>query len=289
MLATPGDLPIGPRWVYEVEWDGLRVLADVADDRVRLVTPGGRDVTGCFTELDTLARVAPDLLLDGVLVRVSGGRPDPGVLDPAGPPVTFMVFDILRLYGVPLVDRSQDERRATLERLDLRGAPAVALSPVYPDGPALRAATVQQGLPGVLAKRRDAPYRPGVGPAWVRVGNRQLRAYVVGGWSRHGGARTASGALLLGLPDGAALRYVGRVEPVPLGPELVLRLRELAVDAPPFAPRPPRADAAAARWCAPGIVVEVEHAGWTPGGRLRHPVFRAVRDDLVPAQLRPGR
>ena len=84
-------------------------------------------------------------------------------------------WDILRLYGVSLLDRSQDERRATLERLDLRRTSGVALSPVHSDGQALRAATTQRGLSGVLAKRRDAPYRAGPDGAWVRVANRYRR------------------------------------------------------------------------------------------------------------------
>ena len=80
-----------------------------------------------------------------------------------------MLSDILRLYGVELHDRPQDERRATLERLDLSRVPGVVASPVYTDGPALHAAALQRGLPGVLAKRRDAPYRPGPTTTWVRV------------------------------------------------------------------------------------------------------------------------
>ena len=181
MLATPGDLPVGPEWVYEVEWDGLRVLAEVADGRLRLVTPEAHDVTPCFPELGALTHLVPDVVLDGTLVLLAGGVPDAGALEarlrgaPPGPLATLMLSDVLRLYGVPLLDRTHDERRATLERLDLRGTAGVALSPLYTDGPALRAATAQQGLSGVLAKRRDAPYRPGPHAAWVRVPNRFRR------------------------------------------------------------------------------------------------------------------
>src|SRR6185295_1961117 len=134
MLATPGDLPVGPEWVYEVEWDGLRVLAEVVDGGLRLVTPDGQDVTPCFLELD------------GTVVLLTRGRPDADALAArlrGAPPeshATFMVSDILRLYGVELHDRRQDERRATLERLDLGRVPGVVASPVYTDGPALRAA-----------------------------------------------------------------------------------------------------------------------------------------------------
>jgi bifunctional non-homologous end joining protein LigD len=181
MLATPGDLPVGPDWVYEVEWDGLRVLAEVVDGRLHLVTPERQDVTPCFPELGALTHLVPDIVLDGTIVLLSAGVPDAAALEarlrgaPAGPLATLMLSDVLRLYGVPLLDRTQDERRATLERLDLRGTAGVALSPVYTDGQALRAATAQRGLSGVLAKRRDAPYRAGPGPAWVRVANRYRR------------------------------------------------------------------------------------------------------------------
>ena len=181
MLATPGDLPVGPEWVYEVEWDGLRVLAEVADGRLRLVTPEDHDVTACFPELAALTHLVPDVVLDGTIVLLRAGVPDATALEarlrgaPPGPMATLMLSDVLRLYGVPLLERTQDERRATLERLDLGRTSGVALSPVYTDGPALRAATAQRGLSGVLAKRRDSPYRGGPDPAWVRVGNRYRR------------------------------------------------------------------------------------------------------------------
>lgn len=181
MLATPGDLPVGPEWVYEVEWDGLRVLAEVVDGGLHLVTSDGQDVTPCFPELGALTHLVPDVVLDGTIVLLTAGAPDAAALEarlrgaPAGPLATLMLSDVLRLYGVPLLDRTQDERRATLERLDLGAMSGVALSPIYTDGRALRAATAQRGLSGVLAKRRDAPYRAGPDPAWVRVANRYRR------------------------------------------------------------------------------------------------------------------
>jgi bifunctional non-homologous end joining protein LigD len=78
------------------------------------------------------------------------------------------VFDMLRLYGVPLLHRPLDERRATLERVQVHAAPHVTLSPVYDDGQALLTATGRHRLHGVVAKRTDSPYRPGVrDPSWV--------------------------------------------------------------------------------------------------------------------------
>ena len=175
MLATPGDLPVGPDWVYEVEWDGLRVLAEVADGAV---TPGDARRPRCHSLLPRAGRadpVVPDVVLDGDArpahraERPSRGARRTAPRRSARAARDPHALDVLRLYGVPLLERPQDERRATLERLDLGRAAHVALSPIYTDGPALRAATVQRGLAGVLAKRRDAPYEPGPASTWVRV------------------------------------------------------------------------------------------------------------------------
>jgi len=75
MLATPGDLPTGPGWIYEVKWDGMRLLADVSDGRVDLRSRSGRDVTANFPELAGLAQLAPDVLLDGEVVLLEHGVP----------------------------------------------------------------------------------------------------------------------------------------------------------------------------------------------------------------------
>ena len=305
MLATPGDLPTGPGWLYEVKWDGMRLLADVSDGRLDLRSRSGRDVTANFPELKGLLALAPDVLLDGEVVLLEHGVPSFHALadrmqSPVeervalARPVTYMAFDVLRLYGVPLLDRTLDERRATLERLDTAAIANLALSPTYTDGQALFAATGQRGMEGVIAKRRDGRYRPGTrSPGWVKATHRANQACVVGGWRPEnvGNARVSAsrvGALLLGVPDGVGLRFAGRVGSG-LASEVAQRaLRGRLVDAErsPFHERLPRADEKGARWCAPEIVVEVSHMGWTDAGKLRAPVYRGVRDDLVAADVR---
>jgi bifunctional non-homologous end joining protein LigD len=300
MLATPGALPNGPEWVFEVKWDGMRLLADVADGRVRLTSRSERDVTPNFPELAELTRLAPDVLLDGEVVLLEGGVPSFTALlerihAPVLPrrvqerPVTYMVFDVLRLYGVSLLERPFEERRATLERLDLAAIPVLSLSPTYTDGLALLEATRQRGMEGVVAKRRDGVYRPGRrGPGWTKVTHRQTQACVVGGWRPERGSASRIGALLLGVPDGSRLRFAGRVGSGLAGDtaQRVLRDRLVEAPGPPFVERLPRPDSADAHWCEPEIVVEVAHTGWTAAGRLRQPVFRGVRDDLDPEQVR---
>jgi bifunctional non-homologous end joining protein LigD len=296
MLATPGPLPTGPNWLYEVKWDGWRVLADVEDGRLRLSSRSGRDVTAHFPELADVLDLAPDVLLDGEVVMLENGVPSFTALadrlhrtlderTARARPVTYMAFDVLRLYGVPLLDRPFGERRATLERLDTDPLPTVSLSPVYTDGEALLEATGAQGMEGVVAKRRDAVYRPGRrSPAWVKVTHRRTQVCVVGGWRPERTHDSRVGALLLGMPSPDGLVFSGRVGSGLAGDAvqrvLKERLAAVAVERPPFTERLPRTDSAGARWCDPAIVVEVDTVGWTEGGKLRHPVFRGIRDDL---------
>jgi bifunctional non-homologous end joining protein LigD len=299
MLATPGALPDGPEWLFEVGWGGMRLLADVTGGRVRLSSRSERDVTANFPELAALSELGPDVLLDGEVVLLENGVPSFAALaermhGPVAPhaaparPVTFMVFDVLRLYGVPLLERPFEERRGTLERLDLAAVPALSLSPTYTDGQALFEVTRQRGMAGVVAKRRDAVYRPGRrSPAWRTATHRHSQACVVGGWRPERSSAGRIGSLLLGVPDGGGLRYVGRVGEGLTGTAVqrVLRDRLTAVGATPFTGAVPPAEAAGAHWCAPLTVVEVGHLGWTGTGRLRGPVFRGVRDDLDPAHV----
>jgi bifunctional non-homologous end joining protein LigD len=323
MLATPADpdrgLPAdGERWAYEVKWDGMRVLADIAEGELTLRSRTGRDVLVAFPEFGPLAQAHPDVLLDGEIVVLSNGIPSFAALAErmhvrdarrasglaAKAPATLIAFDALRMYGVDLTTRTWQERREALERLGPSGD-AWQLSPVYADRDSLVAATVEQGLEGVVAKRRASKYHPGVrSPDWVKLAHKHVQTCVVGGWrpevSAAGGASDRIGALLLGVweggtldagdDDGRRLRFAGRVGSglMAAGPQadLARLLRPLRREASPFHTPVPREDAVTARWVEPQVVVEVRHLGRTEGGRLRQPVFRGIRDDVEPDEVR---
>ncbi|WP_051085947.1 hypothetical protein [Actinomycetospora chiangmaiensis] len=183
MQPVPGRLPVGAEWSYEVDWSGIRLLADVEDGTLCLRTLEGDDVTARFPEFAPLADVVPDGLFDGEAVLLDAGQPSSLALfdrlrraDPRkartlarARPAILMVYDVLRLYGVPLTARPLDERRATLGRLSLDEVGRIQVSPVYDDGPALLAGVREQGLPGVMARRRDTPYDADAGEDWLRV------------------------------------------------------------------------------------------------------------------------
>lgn len=302
MLATPAPapaaLPRGRGWVYEVKWDGVRALADVRDGRVRLTSRNEREVTVAYPELAGLATLG-DVLLDGEVVLLDGGVPSFSALAErmhvrdrrraealaAAHPVTYLVFDVLRADGRDLTARPLRERRAVLETLDL---PAhVELSPWYEDGAELWQVTRAHGLEGVVAKRADAPYRPGRRSAdWVKSAHRRTRTAVVGGWRPESTGSGRLGALLLGAPDvDGGLRFLGRVGSG-LGGAAATSLRRLLAGHErgerPFSDAIPALDARGAVWVDPVVVVDVEYLVRTPGGRLRQPVVRGVRTDVAP-------
>ena len=302
MLATPlargAALPSGPGWAFEVKWDGVRLVADTTRGDLRLFTRTERDVTSTYPELAGLASVQ-GAVLDGEVIALAGGVPSfealgtrMHVTDPVAAqglalarPVTYMVFDVLTLYGVDLTRRTFAERRGTLERLRL--PEHCTLSPVYDDGAVLWEATRANGLEGVVAKRRDVAYQPGRrSPDWVKAAHRLTRTALIGGWRPESTGSGRLGAVLLGAPDGAGrLRYLGRAGSGLTGAmaaDLTRRLAPLRRYETRFEDDLPAADTRGTTWCEPVIAIEVGYLARTPGGRLRHPVLRGVRDDAAP-------
>jgi bifunctional non-homologous end joining protein LigD len=295
--ATPADLPRGPDWAYEVKWDGVRLLADTTSGRLRLLSRNGRDATVAYPELAGLAQVE-GAVLDGEVVAMSGGIPSFEALAErmhvrdatraralaARAPVTYLVFDVLSLYGVDLTRRSFDERRATLERLEL--PTNTQLSPVYPDADELWEVTLEHGLEGVLAKRRTSVYQPGRrSPDWIKAAHRTTRTALVGGWRVETTARDRIGSLLLGAPDAdGTLRFLGRAGSGlggPLAGRLAPLLAPLERPSSPFGEVVPAVDARGAHWCEPRVMVDITYLTRMRSGRMRQPVVRGVRDDAV--------
>lgn len=304
MLATPtASVPTGEGWLHEVKWDGMRILADVHEGRLVLTSRNGNDVTASFPELAGLAGAYDDMLLDGEVVALDAGRPSFAALAErmhvqdrrkaerlaATRPVTFMVFDLLRLFGQDLTSQPLSARRELLERLDLDGR-HWQVPPVYTDGAELYRATLEQGLEGVVSKRASSPYLPGRRSAeWVKLPHRSTVSAVVGGW-RPEKTNDAGrlGAVLLGLPTAEGWRYAGRMGSGIAGAaqrQLMELLEPLRVPESPFCDPVPAIDARGAVWVRPEVVVEARVLEMTRDGRLRQPAYLGVRTDLGPEDL----
>ncbi len=297
MLATPGPLPPEDgRWSYELKWDGIRAMVAVDGDGVHVRSRTGNVITSVYPELSRVRADVP-VLLDGEVVafdesgrpdfgrlqeRMHVSRPDPALL--ARTPVALVVFDVLHAADRSTLGLSYDDRRSLLPQLALVGA---QVPPAFGEGAALLASTAEQGLEGVVAKRRDSSYVPGArSDCWVKVKHVRRQSCVVVGWKGGDAGRSSRlGSLVLAVngPDG--LRYCGHV-----GTGFTDRSRQrvaallapLATDEPVCAV--PHDLLSVTHWVQPRLVADVEHSAVTRDGRLRHPAFKGLRDDVTPEQ-----
>lgn len=306
MLASPGRPPDYDldRWGVEMKWDGVRALAFCENGWTRLRSRTGKDITATYPELAGLGRPIGRLqaLLDGEIVAFGAdGRPDFEALQPrmhvsSGAqaarlaetvPVTFVAFDVLQLDGRPILTLPYASRRSLLEDLSL-------LSPPYFPGldlEAVREASVAQGLEGVVAKRLDSVYEPGIRAAsWLKIKNQRRQEVVVAGWKPGKGNREGLiGSLIVGVYSSLGqLVYCGHVgtgftdKTLRMLTDLLRPLR--VADCPFDGPVPPEYTRAAV-WASPRLVVEVSFDRWTRAGRMRAPAYRGLRDDKDPADV----
>jgi bifunctional non-homologous end joining protein LigD len=175
MLARPGALPSGPAWSFELKWDGFRALVST-EAGLRVRSRRGWNMTPVLPEL---RRLPKGLVLDGELVAWKGKEPwFPNLRrrmlnSDMSVPVTFVAFDLLRIDGTDLIERTYCERRDRLVSLGLDG-PGWATSETFEDGPALYASVCELGLEGVVAKKHSGRYRPGE-RGWVKTKNPNWR------------------------------------------------------------------------------------------------------------------
>lgn len=313
--ASPGLPPTGPDWVHEVKWDGVRLLADVRDGRVRLFNRTEGDITVAYPEL-VLPGLPPDLLVDGEVVALgASGVPSFQAIGhrmhvrnatraaqlAASHPVTFMVFDVLRHDGSDLVRLPWARRRQVLESLGLPqlvtagGRASWQVPDVHTDGPALAAATAAAGLEGVVSKRVSSVYRPGQrSPDWIKAPHRTELVAVIGGWVPETDTADRLGSVWVGHPtDEASFHRTGLLYPVSrVGSGLshaergglLSVLHQISRRSCPFEPVPVGPEVRRTTWVDPAICVQIRYLGTTDTGMLRQPVMRALRPDVTPLE-----
>jgi bifunctional non-homologous end joining protein LigD len=296
LAALTERLPTGDAWLFEPKWDGYRAIVAVDGGEARLTSRNGKDLTERFREVArnvTKALRTPSAVLDGEVCALDeDGSARFEALQRGSGPLVLMVFDLLELDGEPVRERPLRDRRDLLERIldpEVRG---VRLSPAFDDGEALLQAARAQGLEGVVAKRRDMPYRPGRRtPEWQKVKLRAQEDFPIVGYTRGEGRRAKLGALVLGRREPDGLYWAGNVGSG-LRDDDVDRLRELlqpherATSPLAETPRMPRVRAKDVTWVEPVLAAEVTYAEKTREGRLRAPVYLGVRDD-VPVERPP--
>ena len=303
MLATATDhVPPGADWWHEVKWDGVRILLDATGDGVRMVSRNDNVVTGAWPDVATHPLDGRDLLLDGEVIALNErGLPDFRVLQHRmhlrNPrevaklvervPATYMVFDLLRLDGRDLTGLPLEERRALLDGLGLADT-HWQVPAAYDDGAMLLDATLQQGLEGVVSKKRTSRYRFDTRTKdWLKRAHRHRGTFVVGGWRPQTDTTDRLAALLVGEVTADGLLYRGRVGSGIAGAKaraLQDLLAPYARDDSPFDDEVPRVDATGTFWVDPVVVVDLDTHG-LGYDRLRQPSYAGVRTDVTPDDL----
>ncbi|MEV6539487.1 ATP-dependent DNA ligase [Streptomyces sp. NPDC051665] len=307
MLATSGPLPPAAqdsRWAYETKQDGQRVLMYLpGDGSVLLRARSGEDITAAYPELLALGSelsTTPAILDGEVLALDEQGRADFQLLQgrmglagspaqaarrAAETPVHLVLFDIPHL-GQPLLALRYAHRRTALEQLDLDGPYWSTPAALTGHGAEALRATREHGLEGLVCKRLDSVYEPGVrSRAWIKIRNLRSEDVLIGGWVPGKGRLTGlPGAVLVGQRAAGRLRYVGNVGTgwsEAERAELAVLLRAAGTDTCPFDPAPP---VAGARWVVPRLVGEVRYSTRTRAGMLRQPSWLRLRPDLAPEE-----
>lgn len=300
-LATLSDtLPEGD-WLYEIKFDGYRILAHLNHGEVRLMTRNGKDWSARFAELAATLAALPikQAVLDGEVVAllpdgISSFRHLQEALSHRDTGELFyQVFDLPVLDGQDLSAVPNIKRKQALKQL-LDAAGVTALGRVrYTDhlseqGPALLERICQMGLEGIIAKRAQGNYQQRRSKQWLKVKCVQYEEFVVGGFTAPSGSRYGFGSLLLGAYDEQGrLSYAGRVGTGFNGRQLKSIHQGLSateIERSPFAKRPP--DSKGAHWVEPLLVIEVEFTERTRDGVLRHPAFRGLREDRDAREIR---
>ena len=296
VAAGTGQAPVGPDWVVELAWTGHRCIAYVEPGgRTRLLSSGNVSMTPAYPELlPELERRSPPagMILDGTLVargeehapRVArlqrrSARFRPTERQIRRVPVDLQVADLLWLDGHSLVDLPYRDRRNFLEGLGFAAAPVWTTSPMpISELPSLLSIAEAKGVEALHARHLGSRYRPGQrSPLWVRVPVPRIGRVLVGGWTPVDPRRPDRiASLLVGVPDGRGLRYVGRVGVSGEERRPVAGLRQLRRAESPFVHGVPAEVARDAIWVEPRVAGLVDHTGFTADGRLRLPHWRGT-------------
>ncbi|MGJ7511635.1 DNA ligase D [Variovorax sp. GT1P44] len=289
--AAPDD------WLYELKFDGYRLLTRIDGDKVQCITRNGHDWTSKLPKLaQALAKLPTrSAWLDGeIVVEGQKGAPDFQALQNAfdsgaTASIVYWLFDAPFLDGRDLRDVPVEARRAQLARLLGKKPPALLrLSEAFDASPRdLLASSARLGFEGIIGKLKGSVYVSRRSPNWIKLKNQQRQEFVIGGYTAPKGSRAGFGSLLLGVYDEeGALQYCGNVGTGFDGTRLAdvkAKLDKQLADKCPFATRPA---GVRAQWVKPALVCEVAFGEWTREGRIRHSVFQGLRADKPARQIR---
>lgn len=299
MLATLVEEPFDdPDWVFEVKWDGFRAIASIdADGGVTLTSRNGLDLLRRFKDLASIGAAFRSLpvVVDGEICALDeAGRSSFQALQQVDinarakkrTPLTYVAFDLLYADGRDIRALPLEERKAKLEELIVPGRGVLYSKHIAGKGKAFFELAQHEQLEGIMAKRRDSPYRTTRSRDWLKIKAKHEEEFVIGGWTEPKGSRAEFGALLLGYHEGDKLAFAGQVGTgfnQKLLREIGAELRKRERKTSPFGSLPRMRPAP--HFVTPDLVAQIAFAEWTHDGLLRQPVFLGLRPDKRAADV----
>jgi bifunctional non-homologous end joining protein LigD len=296
MLCTlVKEPPDYPDYIYEIKWDGYRIISYVNGNKVRMDSRSALDYTKKYPLVaEALKKLKHKVILDGeVVVFNDKGIPDFDALQLYNGHLTsihYCVFDIVWLDGYNLMELPLVERKKILKEI-IKGNTILKFSESFEDGPALYKRSLKMNLEGIIAKQKDSKYREGErASAWLKVPTRKRQEFVIGGWAESD-KNISFRSLLFGAYKKGKFEWIGRSG----GgykhsemPGILQKLKKLEIRESPFANKVLDTKGAKMHWVKPELVANFEFATWTKSGRIRKPAtFLGFRKDKKAKQVVP--
>ncbi|MGN7885923.1 DNA ligase D [Dyadobacter endophyticus] len=299
MLATLVDRPFDdPGWEYEVKWDGYRALAYLNQGQANLRSRNKKSFNDKFYPIyQQLQDWKINGVIDGEIVVINEkGLSDFNALQnwrsEADGELVYYAFDILWLEGKSLIHLPLTERKAILQSIVDENSPVQLGYSVSSEGNAFFEAAQKMGLEGVIAKKSDSEYYPGIRTRdWLKIKINKRQEVIIAGYTLNEGSSKLFSALLLAAYEHGELHYVGKVGTgfkEKQQKEMMALFKPLVTKKSPFKetpdynkpsrfrPNPPHANAT---WLKPELVCEISFAEITADGVFRHPSFEGMRED----------
>jgi bifunctional non-homologous end joining protein LigD len=283
VLASSVDkVPAGERWVHEIKFDGYRVQVHLRDAAVKVFTRRGNDWTNRFRKIagDAWHVNAGSAIIDGeVVVPSADGTTDFAVLQNElkgrSKKIVMVAFDLLYLNGYDLRKLPLFERKAMLKKIIAETD--VQFSETFEvDGRDMYKHACKTGLEGVVSKVRDGRYPSGRSRDWVKVTCAQRETLPIAGFALDG---KKWDGIYVGRRKGKDLIYAGKVDhgfDSASAKDLQARLKPLIRKTQPYAKK----IAHKGIWVEPSLLAEIEYRAKSAEGKLRHPFFKGIREDL---------
>ncbi|HEX3026201.1 MAG TPA: DNA ligase D, partial [Clostridia bacterium] len=292
-------VPEGEDWLFELKYDGYRIIAYLEGDSVRLITRNGNDFTSRFQDVaDALADWANGraMILDGEMaITDAQGRTDFQALqsymrNPGGKKLTYIVFDLLALDGADLRGRRLLERKDMLETL-MKNAPKNLYCSKYIKGNGKESllAACKLNLEGIVGKKADSVYSGTRNGDWVKLKCEKRQEFVIGGYTRSDKKSGGISSLLLGVYEGTELIYAGRAGTglTERGMmELEKKFESIKAETAPFKNAPAPKTNESFTWLKPVMAAEIRFAEWTSDHLLRQASFKGLRTDKDPREIK---